>query len=435
MAGPSTADGHQVAIRRLKGAVLAAVFTVVGVVAPPPATAEDAPLPPATPGPPPEVEPEVPTTTPEGVPLAPPGADEAGRQQALAQVRLTEKALKQAVNTSKKLARQLPPLRKRQEQQFFAVLRLHVEDRAAAEALAAARDRVRQMAVAGYVIGGDVPPVDYLLRSESPSDFVRRSSLVRNATEAKADALDVYQAAKENASSALLDALSTLDAIDATVRRMENEIAVAQAAVDELTADLAHRRQLLDVITAAAPVGESDIPRLVLDAYKRAAATLAKKVPHCRVGWTSIAAIGKVESNHGRYKGAQLALNGDVYPRILGIPLDGTRGTRVIKDTDKGELDLDLVYDRAVGPMQFIPSTWVRIAQDGNADAIKDANNIYDGALGTAAYLCRAVPSGGLDLEEHIKRAFFSYNHSDKYVEYVYGWKLAFDAMAAAGSI
>ena len=107
----------------------------------------------------------------------------------------------------------------------------------------------------------------------------------------------------------------------------------------------------------------------------------------------------------------------------------------MIKDTDKGELDLDLVYDRAVGPMQFIPSTWVRIAQDGNADAIKDANNVYDGALGTAAYLCRAVPSGGLDLEEHVKRAFFSYNHSDTYVEYVYGWKLAFDAMAAAGSV
>ena len=435
MAGPSSADGHQVATHRLTGAVLAAVLTVVGAIAPPPATAEDAPLPPATPGPPPGVEVEVPTTTPEGVPLAPPGADEAGRQQALAQVKVTEKALKQAVGTSKKLTRQLPPLRKRQEELFFAAIHLQEQDREAAAALTAARDRVRQMAVAGYVIGGDVPPVDYLLRSESPSDFVRRSSLVRNATEAKAHALDGYVAAKENASAELLDALEALDATVATVRRMENEIAVAQAAVDELTADLAHRRQLLDVITAAAPVGESDIPRLVLDAYKRAAATLAKKVPHCRVRWTSIAAIGKVESNHGRYKGAQLALNGDVYPRILGIPLDGTRGTRVIKDTDKGELDLDVVYDRAVGPMQFIPSTWVRISQDGNGDGITDANNVYDAALGTAAYLCRAVPSGGLDLEEPIRRSFFSYNHSDAYVEYVYGWKLAFDAMAAAGSI
>ena len=435
MAGPSTADGHRVAIRRLTGAVLAAVLTVVGAVAPPLATAEDAPLPPATPGPPPEDDVEVPTTTPDGIPLAPPGADEAGRQQALAQVKLTEKAIKQAVNASKKLARRLPPLRQRQEQLFLGVIHLQEQDRAAAAALTAARDRVRQMAVAGYVIGGDVPPVDYLLRSENPSDFVRRSSLVRNATEAKADALDVYEAAKANASTALLDALGELDAVNGSVKQMENEVALAQAAVDELTADLAHRRQLLDVITAAAPVGDSDIPRLVLDAYKRASASLAKKVPHCRVGWTSLAAIGKVESNHGRYKGAQLALNGDVYPRILGIPLDGTRGTRVIKDTDQGVLDLDLVYDRAVGPMQFIPSTWVRISQDGNDDGIKDANNIYDAALGAAAYLCRAVPSGGLDLEEPIKRAFFSYNHSEKYVEYVHGWKVAFDAMAAAGSI
>ena len=430
MAGPPTADGHQVAIRRLTGAVLAAVLTVVGAVAPGPATAEDAPLPPATPGPPPEVE--VPTTTPGGIPLAPPGSDEAGRQQAQAELKASERALKQAVAAQKKLTKQVPALRRRQEQLFVDVVRLQEQDRAAAAALTQARDRVRQMAVAGYVIGGDVPPVDYLLRSESPSDFVRRSSLVRNATEAKADALDLYEAAKANASTALLDAMSELDATNAAAKRAENELAVSQAGIDELTRDVAHKKQLLDVITAAAPVGESDIPRLVLDAYKRAAAALAKKVPHCRVSWTSVAAIGKVESNHGRYRGAQLALNGDVYPRIIGIPLDGTRGTRVIKDTDKGELDLDTVYDRAVGPMQFIPSTWVRIAQDGNGDGIKDANNVYDAALGTAAYLCRAVPSGGLDLEEPIKRAFFSYNHSETYVEYVFGWKLAFDALAPA---
>ena len=176
-----------------------------------------------------------------------------------------------------------------------------------------------------------------------------------------------------------------------------------------------------------------DIPRLFLDAYRDAAAALAGKSPNCRVGWPAIAAIGKVESNHGRYRGALLALSGDVYPRILGIPLDGTRSS-LIRDTDGGQLDWDTVYDRAVGPMQFIPSTWVRINTDGNNDGVSDPNNAYDASLGTATYLCRAVPSGALDTEEALRRAFFSYNHSDAYVDTVVGWTRTYQEMAATGA-
>jgi membrane-bound lytic murein transglycosylase B len=72
--------------------------------------------------------------------------------------------------------------------------------------------------------------------------------------------------------------------------------------------------------------------------------------------------------------------------------------------------------------MQFIPSTWARINEDGNGDRTSDPNNIYDAALGTAAYLCRAVPAGGLDADEGLRPAFFSYNHSNAYVEHVLGW-------------
>jgi membrane-bound lytic murein transglycosylase B len=186
------------------------------------------------------------------------------------------------------------------------------------------------------------------------------------------------------------------------------------------------------LVAAAASVGDSDIPRLFLDSYRRAAAALTKRSPQCRVDWPAIAAIGKIESNHGRYRGAQLALNGDVYPRILGIPLDGTR-TALIRDTDLGVLDLDVAYDRAVGPMQFIPSTWKRIDEDGDRDGVRDPNNAYDSALGTAAYLCRAVPAGGLDVDEALKVAFFSYNHSDAYVTTVLEWTHRYREMAAGG--
>ena len=147
------------------------------------------------------------------------------------------------------------------------------------------------------------------------------------------------------------------------------------------------------------------------------------------MSWTVVAAIGRAESNHGRYRGARLALNGDIHPRIVGIPLDGTR-SRLIVDTDKGQLDGDTSFDRAVGPMQFIPSTWKRIAQDGNGDRALDANNAYDAALGAAAYLCRAVPQGGLDKEDALRRAVFSYNHSAAYVDRVLASMRLFDAMA-----
>ncbi len=39
------------------------------------------------------------------------------------------------------------------------------------------------------------------------------------------------------------------------------------------------------------------------------------------------------------------------------LPLNGANGTQAIRDTDAGQLDGDSIWDRAVGPMQFIPST------------------------------------------------------------------------------
>jgi membrane-bound lytic murein transglycosylase B len=53
-----------------------------------------------------------------------------------------------------------------------------------------------------------------------------------------------------------------------------------------------------------------------------------------------------------------LLANGDTTRPIYGIPLDGRDGVAVVRDTDHGKLDGDPNFDRAVGPMQFIPSTW-----------------------------------------------------------------------------
>ena len=48
-------------------------------------------------------------------------------------------------------------------------------------------------------------------------------------------------------------------------------------------------------------------------------------------------------------------------------------------------------YDRAVGPMQFIPSTWSVIGVDGDNDGKRNPQDIDDAALATAVYLCSAT--------------------------------------------
>ena len=415
MLGSGRADGSPVTGWR------AAVVMLVAVAAAAPTTSASAA--------------PAPTTTaqaaPPGVVLAPQGADEAGRRQAQAELAAAERALKTATAEHRRLAKRAATLAEQARTATASIERLAAEDKAAADQLAEARARVRKMAVAGYVSGGEMAPVDYMLRASDPVELSRRQSLYRRATEAKADALGDYEAARDATSSQLHDAMAAADLAANEQRQATSAAAATAVKVATLRAEADHRRLLLQVVTAAAPVPPTDVPRLFLDAYRKGAATVQRRQPKCRVPWTVLASIGRVESNHGRYGGARLALNGDVFPRIIGIPLDGTR-SRVVKDSDKGESDGDTTYDRAVGPMQFLPSTWKRIGLDGNGDGKADANNAYDAALGAAAYLCRAVPEGGLDREDALRRAVYSYNHSNTYVDMVIGWMRTLDAVAVA---
>ena len=99
------------------------------------------------------------------------------------------------------------------------------------------------------------------------------------------------------------------------------------------------------------PVAGSDIPGLLLDAYRAAATAMAKQDPGCGLPWTALAGVGRIESNHGRSADAQLSVRGDISPPIIGVPLDGKNGTALVPDTDQ-TVDGDTVVDQAVGPMQ-----------------------------------------------------------------------------------
>ncbi|SEF27433.1 Membrane-bound lytic murein transglycosylase B [Amycolatopsis pretoriensis] len=170
------------------------------------------------------------------------------------------------------------------------------------------------------------------------------------------------------------------------------------------------------------PDGPLGIPATALAAYKNAADILGRELPACHIDWALIASIGRIESNHAR--GGYVDAAGTTREPILGPELNGQGGFAAIPDTDHGELDTDPVWDRAVGPTQFIPATWKGYASDGNGDGKSDPNNIFDAALATGRYLC----SGGFDLSnpDQLRGAIYRYNNSDTYVNTVILWAEAY---------
>lgn len=162
---------------------------------------------------------------------------------------------------------------------------------------------------------------------------------------------------------------------------------------------------------------EAGLPATVFAAYRKAAGSLGRTDPGCGLRWELLAAIGKVESGHAG--GGAVTADGDTLRRITGPALDGN-GFALILDSEGGAWDGDPVHDRAVGPMQFLPTTWKSWGADGNGDGVANPNNIYDAALAAGRYLC----AGDRDLRTAagLDQAILSYNHSRDYLNLVLGW-------------
>jgi hypothetical protein len=128
--------------------------------------------------------------------------------------------------------------------------------------------------------------------------------------------------------------------------------------------------------SASAPSGvaAADIPPEMLRWYQSAAQTCPG------LSWTVLAAIGKIESDHGR----------STSPGV-----------------HSGEN-----YAGAGGPMQFLAGTWTAYGVDGNGDGVASRYDPADAVYGATNYLCAsgAGKPGGL------RRAIFAYNHADWYV-------------------
>lgn len=157
-----------------------------------------------------------------------------------------------------------------------------------------------------------------------------------------------------------------LDQANAEVARQQ-ALAAAQAAYAAQQAAFAS-------ITAARIANMQVLPpsTVYMTLYHRAAATCSG------LSWTVLAAIGQVESGHGRN------------------PSTSSAG--------------------AMGPMQFLPSTFAHYGVDGDHDGQLNIMDPYDAIYTAAAYLCaNGAGSGGTALYS----AIWHYNHADWYVQMV----------------
>ncbi|MFC5921811.1 lytic murein transglycosylase [Micromonospora vulcania] len=160
------------------------------------------------------------------------------------------------------------------------------------------------------------------------------------------------------------------------------------------------------------------IPPAAMQAYGYAELVLGQTNRSCALSWTTLAAIGQVESGHGSANGARLGLDGKVLPEIIGLRLDGNGGRMRIIDTDRGALDKDTEFDRAIGPMQFIPTTWQEIGADADNDGRKDPHDLDDAALAAGNYLCKN--GRNLSIPGDWWNAILSYNDVRRYAQDVY---------------
>lgn len=156
------------------------------------------------------------------------------------------------------------------------------------------------------------------------------------------------------------------------------------------------------------------IPAKAMAAYGAAQLRMEKAQPGCNLSWNTLAGIGWIESQHGTLHDRVLRPDGTSSSPIIGPALNG-RGFAAIRSTaESARWHGDRTWEHAVGPLQFLQSTWARWGSDGDGDGVADPMDLDDAAWTAARYLC----ADGKDLgtSSGWNAAVFSYNHDTTYV-------------------
>jgi hypothetical protein len=264
---------------------------------------------------------------------------------------------------------------------------------AAQHAADQAADRNAASARALYLSGGQAGLLSSLLESGDVSELSARMSAVQQVlAAARATADDAAARAREAAN--LADGVGAgADAAVVTAAQVGQQVARVQALVDAAQATLdglsARARDLAAAEEAAKALARARAeaaaaqaaalgsvraqvpPAVYFDLYHAAARTCPG------MDWTLLAAVGQVESGHGRNSAVSSA--------------------------------------GAVGPMQFMPATFAAYAVDGDHDGVRDPWSPADAVFTAARYLC----AGGAGSPSGVPSALFRYNRAQWYVDLV----------------
>ena len=133
------------------------------------------------------------------------------------------------------------------------------------------------------------------------------------------------------------------------------------------------------------------IPEPAVRAYAAATLRESRDEPGCQLGWTTLAGIGWVESQHGTIGGRTL---GERRPlatgRCSGRPSTG-EDSRDPRRSRVAPARRPVGATRS-GRCSSCPSTWETWAADGDGDGVADPQDLDDAALAAARYLCAARP-------------------------------------------
>ena len=279
------------------------------------------------------------------------------------------------------------------------------------------RSVLQARALALFVSHGDEEQLDELQSIDDATQGARHRQLATEVDEHQIKLLRDLEASQAGLEIVRADLEGRQLSLSTGIAALERSLSVAQDDLERASASLPDAIEAVRSARRSASISGLDLSVVALDAYLRAEVALGESEPDCAIEWWMIAGVGRVESRHGTIGGRSLNADGRPNRPIIGIALDGGPGVKAIVDTDGGALDGDTEWDRAVGPMQFIPETWSIRGRDGNGDGIADPHNLYDAAFSAGRYLCRL--GGDLSSVENLREAYFGYNTWSSYVDLV----------------